>query len=65
MARLSGCPRLALDDFYFDSDHPALPHTLGIVDWDDIASWDAAAAVAAIKALCETAPRKSRSTTLP
>ena len=52
MAQLSGRPRLALDDFYLDGDHPALPRTLGIVDWDDIASWDAAGAVAAIVGLC-------------
>jgi uridine kinase len=54
VARLSGRPQLALDDFYLDGDHPELPHTLGIVDWDDIASWDAAAAVDAIVELCET-----------
>ncbi|MET0694700.1 MAG: hypothetical protein ABWX96_06535 [Propionibacteriaceae bacterium] len=54
VAKLSGRPRLALDDFYFDGDHPTLPHTLGIVDWDDIASWDAAGALAAIVSLCRT-----------
>lgn len=54
VARLSGCPQLALDDFYFDGDHPALPHTLGIVDWDDIASWDFSGALAAVTALCHT-----------
>lgn len=51
-ARLAGRPRLALDDFYRDHDHPGLPHTLGIVDWDDPATWDADAALAAIAALC-------------
>jgi len=54
VAQLSGRPRLALDDFYLDGDHAALPHTLGIVDWDDLRSWDAAAALAAIVQLCET-----------
>lgn len=54
VARLSGRPRLALDDFYFDGDHDALPHTLGIVDWDDIASWDLDGALAAIVELCRT-----------
>jgi len=54
VAKLSGRPRLALDDFYLDGDHAALPRTLGIVDWDDIASWDAAGAVAAIVTLCRT-----------
>lgn len=43
---------MALDDFYFDGDHPGLPRTLGIVDWDDIGSWDANGALAAIVALC-------------
>jgi uridine kinase len=54
VAQLSGRPRLSLDDFYFDGDHEALPRTLGIVDWDDIASWDAEGALAAIAALCAT-----------
>ncbi len=31
---------LPLDEFYRDLDHPGLPRTLGIVDWDDVASWD-------------------------
>lgn len=52
VAALSGRPRLALDDFYLDGDHEALPRTLGIVDWDDPRSWDAGAAVAAITELC-------------
>lgn len=46
LARLAGCPRLALDDFYRDGDEPGLPPALGIVDWDDPASWDADAALA-------------------
>lgn len=54
LATASGCPRLNLDDFYHDGDHPDLPHTLGIVDWDDPRSWDCAAAVAAVVALCRT-----------
>lgn len=54
VARLSSCLQLTLDDFYFDADHPGLPHTLGIVDWDDIASWDATGAMAAIVGLCTT-----------
>ncbi len=41
-----------MDDFYFDGDHPSLPHTLGIVDWDDLGSWDADGALAAIVDLC-------------
>ena len=54
VARLSACPRLSLDDFYLDVDHPGLPRTLGIVDWDDLASWDTAGAMAAIVGLCAT-----------
>lgn len=54
VAALTSCPQLRLDDFYLDLDHPGLPRTLGIVDWDDIASWDADGAVAALVALCST-----------
>ncbi|QDP98636.1 uridine kinase [Microlunatus elymi] len=54
VARLAECPSLNLDDFYFDADHPDLPHTLGIVDWDDPRTWDADAAVAAVDQLLRT-----------
>jgi len=54
LAAATGCPRLNLDDFYHEGDHPDLPHTLGIVDWDDPRSWDREAAVAAVVALCRT-----------
>lgn len=54
LAATVGCPRLNLDDFYFDADHPGLPRTLGIVDWDDVASWDAAGAVRMLEQLCAT-----------
>jgi uridine kinase len=51
-ARL-GWPVLRLDDFYRDADAPDMPRSsLGIVDWDDAASWDAVAAVGAIAELC-------------
>lgn len=40
-----------LDDFYRDHDHPGLPRTLGIVDWDDVASFDVEGAVTALTAL--------------
>ena len=50
-----GWPVVRLDDFYRDGDDPALPtRDLGgttIVDWDDPASWDAAAAVRALDRL--------------
>ncbi|HEY5822008.1 MAG TPA: uridine kinase [Propionibacteriaceae bacterium] len=52
LAAAARCPRLNLDDFYLDGDHPGLPHTLGIVDWDDPASWDGGTAVATIATLC-------------
>lgn len=54
LARLSGCPQLRLDDFYLDHDHPGLPRTLGIVDWDDPASWDLDGAMAALGELVAT-----------
>jgi uridine kinase len=54
LAAMVGCPRLNLDDFYFDADHPGLPRTLGIVDWDDAATWDAAGAVRMLEELCLT-----------
>jgi uridine kinase len=53
-----GWPVVRLDDFYRDGDDPALPtRELGattIVDWDDPASWDANAAVAALEELIRT-----------
>jgi uridine kinase len=56
LTRRVGLPTLALDDFYRDADDtrqdPPLPRRFGIVDWDDPASWDAPAALAAIEALC-------------
>jgi len=57
LARRLGLPVLMLDDFYKDGDDPTLPciDLAGgspIVDWDDAGSWNAAAAVEAIAALC-------------
>lgn len=54
LARLCRLPLLRLDDFYYDADHPALPRRHGIVDWDDPASWDREAGLAAVEALCTT-----------
>ncbi len=51
LSRELGLPVLRLDDFYRDGADPALPRAHGIVDWDDPASWDASAAVAAALAL--------------
>lgn len=44
-------PILRLDDFYRDGDDPCLPRAFGIIDWDDPASWNHAAAVAAARTL--------------
>jgi uridine kinase len=57
-----GCPQVNLDDFYRDEDDPANPRTsttvgageAPAVDWDDIGSWDADAALAALVSLCRT-----------
>jgi len=54
LAAMAGCPRLNLDDFYHAGEHPGMPRTLGIVDWDHPDSWDAATAVAAVVSLCRT-----------
>ena len=56
------CPQVNLDDFYRDEDDPANPRTTRTVgageapavDWDDIGSWDADAALAALVSLCRT-----------
>ena len=53
IARASGLPIVALDDFYRDATEPEMPRTpAGDVDWENPASWDAAAALAALEALC-------------
>lgn len=59
LVRRLGLPSLNLDDFYRDGDSaagpsaPPLPHRFGIVDWDDVRSWDDAAAMACLRRLCE------------
>ncbi len=50
----SGLPQVRLDDFYHDADHPGLPRTLGIPDWDDPATWNGDAAIAALGQLLAT-----------
>ncbi|MEV7285217.1 uridine kinase [Streptomyces sp. NPDC093252] len=62
LAQHSGLPVLRLDDFYKEGHDPTLPQVLGSsdIDWDDPASWDADAAVAAITDLC-----RSGRTTVP
>lgn len=56
LARSSGLPVLCLDEFYKDGDDPTCPResSLGIVDWDDPAAWDAEAAMTAIETICRT-----------
>jgi uridine kinase len=55
LAHASGCPSLRLDDFYHDADHPDLPRTeFGIPDWDDPRSWDAQAAIEALRNILTT-----------
>lgn len=57
LARSSGLPVVALDDFYREGDDPLLPRhpELGIADWDDIGAWDAARAVNTLVEICTTA----------
>lgn len=50
----SGLPQVRLDDFYHDHDYPGLPQTLGIPDWDDVATWNGAAAIEALAELLAT-----------
>lgn len=62
LVALAGCPQVNLDDFYRDEADPANPRTTTTVgaheepavDWDDVGSWDADAAVAALVSLCTT-----------
>ncbi len=53
IARDSGLPIVALDGFYCDATEPHMPRSAdGQVDWEDPASWDGAAALAALTTLC-------------
>ncbi|QXC62372.1 hypothetical protein KSP35_06095 [Aquihabitans sp. G128] len=53
LARSVGLPIVALDDFYRAGTDPDMPRTPdGVVDWEDPASWDPDAAVAALAELC-------------
>ena len=50
----TGVPQVRLDDFYFDGDHPDMPVIelsggVRMIDWDDVASWNLDAAVAALR----------------
>ncbi|NGO70306.1 hypothetical protein G5C65_18520 [Streptomyces sp. SB3404] len=65
LAARTGLPVLRLDDFYKEGGDPTLPTVGGApgadVDWDSPRSWDADAAVRAVRELCAegrtTAPR--------
>ena len=53
LAARSGLPVLRLDDFYKNAGDPTLPtFGDGATDWDSPGSWDADAAMAAIRELC-------------
>lgn len=54
MTRRLGLPVISLDDFYHDIDDPGLPQRFGSVDWDDAGSWNAAAALECLDAVCRT-----------
>jgi uridine kinase len=54
LTRRLGLPVINLDDFYRDVDHPGMPTRYGIVDWDDPASWDAEAALDALREVVRT-----------
>ncbi|MFK5646469.1 uridine kinase [Ornithinimicrobium sp. LYQ121] len=48
-----GWPLVELDDFYHELSHADLPMSpLGLVDWDDVRSWNLPAALAALEQLC-------------
>lgn len=54
LSRRLARPVLNLDDFYKNGSDPSLPRLeMGVVDWDDPASWLHEDALAAIEALCE------------
>ncbi|WP_240649685.1 hypothetical protein [Streptomyces sp. Z26] len=53
LAARAGLPVLRLDDFYKEHDDPTLPRLPGgAADWDSPGSWDADAAVEAVRTLC-------------
>ncbi|OEV03647.1 uridine kinase family protein [Streptomyces oceani] len=53
LAARAGLPVLRLDDFYKEDGDPTLPRLPGGgTDWDAPGSWDADAAVTAVRALC-------------
>lgn len=54
LAHHVGAFAFRLDDFYRDLDHPGMPEAHGAIDWDDARTWDAEAAVTALKELLET-----------
>ena len=52
LARLTGWPRLRLDDFYLAATDPAIPRSeTGVIDWDDIRTFDTDSAAQALVTL--------------
>ncbi|MCL1899902.1 MAG: ATP-binding protein, partial [Promicromonosporaceae bacterium] len=49
-----GLPVVTLDDFYYDDTHPDLPRAHGIIDWDDVGTWDLPGAIHALVELADT-----------
>ncbi len=45
-------PVVPLDDYYKDATDPTMPRNGGHLDWESPASWDRAAAIAALRAIC-------------
>lgn len=55
LVRTSGAAQLRLDDFYLDHDAPGLPRRPdGLVDWDDVGSWNMESAIAALDEVLRT-----------
>lgn len=51
LARRVGAPSVRLDDFYRAAGDPALPIVDGLVDWDDVRSWQPSLAAEALEEL--------------
>lgn len=55
LARTTATPQLRLDDFYHAEDHPGLPRrATGLVDWDDVGTWNLPAAIDALREVLAT-----------
>ncbi|HPZ48602.1 MAG TPA: uridine kinase [Propionibacteriaceae bacterium] len=54
LARISGCPRFRLDEYYLDGDAPNLPQAGYGIDWDHPDTWDGVGALDALEELVRT-----------